>query len=184
VQTIESTQRRAQGGEAQPSGWHALWTHSQCEALVRDQLVARGFDVFLPQLERWSFRGSKRSRRTAPLFPGYLFLNHPGLDKHSYLEVCRVRGLVRILGERWDRLAVVPTTQIEAVRTILQSEAEPRPYPYLASGRRVRICEGPLRDVEGFLVDATDDRPLLVVSIELFCRSLSVEIDGNLVAPC
>ncbi len=182
---VNAMDPRSQGGEAQPSGpWHALWTHSQCEVLVRDQLAAKGFETFLPQIETWSFRGAKRARRAACLFPGYLFLHHPSIDKRSYLEIARVRGLVRILGERWDQLAVVPASQIEAVRRLLDAEERPQPYPYLAGGRRVRICGGPLRDIEGFLVEPPGDRSLLVISIELFCRSLSVEVDGNLVAPC
>ena len=151
---------------------------------MRDQLAAKGFETFLPQVEAWSFRGAMRTCRAACLFPGYLFLYHPSMDKRSYLEIARVRGLVRILGPRWDQLAVVPTSQIDAVRRILDAEERPKPYPYLACGRRVRICGGPLRDIEGFLVEPPANRALLVISIELFCRSLSVEVDGNLVAPC
>ena len=151
---------------------------------MRDQLAAKGFETFLPQIETWSFRGAKRTCRTTCLFPGYLFLHHPRMDKRSYVEIARVRGLVRILGERWDRLAVVPASQIDAVRAILGARLQPEPYPYLACGRRVRISGGPLRDVEGFLVEPPGSRALLVISIELFCRSLSVEVDGNLVAPC
>ena len=35
------------------------------------------------------------------MFPGYLFLHH-AMDKAAYVEVSKVRGLVQVLGERWD----------------------------------------------------------------------------------
>src|SRR5207253_6222835 len=37
--------------------WRVLWTHSNCEQLVADQLAARGFDPFLPTVETWCRRG-------------------------------------------------------------------------------------------------------------------------------
>ena len=40
------------------------------------------------------------------MFPGYLFVHH-AMDKHGYVQVLQARGVVRILGERWDRLAPV-----------------------------------------------------------------------------
>src|SRR5688572_22880797 len=32
-----------------PPPWHILWTRSHCEQSVSDQLVAAGFDPFLPR---------------------------------------------------------------------------------------------------------------------------------------
>ena len=110
------------GGEALPevvaetvtSPWRVLWTSSNCEQLVHDQLAAKGFDMFLPTVEAWSRRGRVRRLARVPMFGGYLFLRH-ALDKASYLEVYKARGLVRILGERWDRLDAVPDSEVEAI---------------------------------------------------------------------
>src|SRR5207249_190312 len=66
--------------------WRVLWTHSNCEQLVCDQLAAKGFDLFLPSVEAWSRRGGVRRLSRVPLFGGYLFLRH-AMDKASYLEV-------------------------------------------------------------------------------------------------
>jgi transcription antitermination factor NusG len=51
------------------------------------------------------------------------------------------------------------------------------PYPYLQTGQRVRITEGPFADVEGILVDRRQGKGLLVLSIHLFRRSVAVEVD-------
>src|SRR5437016_11792432 len=110
------------GGEALPEvvaesvtpPWRVLWTSSNCEQLVHDQLAARGFDMFLPTVEAWSRRGGVRRLSRIPMFGGYLFLRHV-MDKASYLEAYKTRGLLRILGERSDRLDVVPDSDTRAI---------------------------------------------------------------------
>jgi transcription antitermination factor NusG len=162
--------------------WHVLWTHSHCEQLVRDQLSAKGFHPFLPQIEVWSVRAGRRRLINAPMFPGYLFLND-AVDKQRHIEVCKARGLARILGEGWDRLAVVPEAEIAAIRQLAASRVPVFAHPYLRAGRRVRIVSGPLADVEGILVKARPEKGLLVLSVHILQRSVAVEVDVAQVVP-
>jgi transcription antitermination factor NusG len=161
------------------SPWRVLWTHSNCEQMVYDQLAAKGFDLFLPTLEAWSKRGGIRRLGRVPMFRGYLFLRH-AMDKTSYLEVCNARGLVRLLGERWDRLDAVPNSEIESVKKLVHSGLSILPYPYLQEGQRVRITEGPLADTEGIVVRVNPKKGLLVVSVNLLHRSVAVHLDCTL----
>src|SRR6266536_2545126 len=156
--------------------WHALWTRSHCEQLVHDQLAAKGFELFLPEVDVWSSRGGVRRLISAPMFPGYLFLHH-AMDKASYVEVVKARGLVKVLGEQWDRLHVVPDVQIEALQRVLAARAPVLPYPFLQEGQRVRIARGPLADVEGILVQSKPNKGLLVLSVTLLQRSVALAID-------
>jgi len=110
------------------------------------------------------------------MFPGYLFLHH-ALDQNSYIEVLKTRELVRILGDGYDRLAVVPDAEIDAIQKVVQAHLPALPYPYLREGQRVRITKGPLTGVEGILVHTKPNKGLLVLSIELFQRSVAVEVD-------
>jgi transcriptional antiterminator RfaH len=162
--------------------WYALWTHSHCEQLVRDQLAAAGFEVYLPLLQTWSRRGGKERLIPAPMFPGYLFVHHP-IDKHSYVEVLKTRGVVRILGERWDRLAAIPEGEIEGLQRVLGGGVPVLPHPYLQEGQRVRIEHGALAGVEGVLVRRRQNRGLLVLSVSLLHQSVAVEIDWAAVVP-
>jgi transcription termination/antitermination protein NusG len=159
--------------------WRVLWTHSNCEQLVHDQLAAKGFDLFLPTVQTWNRRGGVRQLTRVPLFRGYLFLRH-AMDKASFLEAYKTRGLVRILGERWDRLEVVPDSEIEAIQRVLDADLPILPHPYLREGQRVRITRGPLADVEGILVRANPKKGLLVVSVNLLQRSIAVQLDCTL----
>jgi transcription antitermination factor NusG len=156
--------------------WRVAWTRSNCEQLVYEQLVTKGFDLFLPTAEAWSRRGRVRVRGRVPLFRGYLFLRH-AVDKASYLEVCKARGLVRLLGQRWDQLEIVPDSEIDAIQKLVHSKLPVFPYPFLREGQRVRITDGPLTDVEGILVRGNPKKGLVVVSVELLQRSVAVQLD-------
>jgi transcription termination/antitermination protein NusG len=162
--------------------WIALWTHSHCEQRVYDQLIARQFHAFLPMIGVWSRRGNSRRVIPRPLFPGYLFLRH-AIDKSSYIEILKTRGLARILGDRWDRVSVVGDAEIDAIQRVLGAGLPAIPYLYLHVGQRVRIIDGPLKDVEGILVHNNPKKGLLVLSIDLLQRSVAVEVDCTLVTP-
>lgn len=144
--------------------------------MVHDQLTAKGFEIFLPTTGAWVRRGGARVLQRVPLFRGYLFLHHL-MDKAGYLEICQARGLVRLLGERWDRLEVVPDSEIAAIRTILRSGLTILPHPYLREGQRVRITSGPLADVEGILLESEADKGVLVISVHLLRRSIAIRLD-------
>jgi transcriptional antiterminator NusG len=160
--------------------WHVLYTRSHCEQLVHDQLIAKGFRLFLPKVEMWSRRVGVRRIAHTPLFPGYLFLHHT-MDKLSYIAVRKARGLVYILGERWDRLAVVPQVEMESIQTVVQSRVPILLHPYLREGQRVRITRGPLANVEGILIQTKSDKGLLVLSVDLLQRSIAIEVDCTIV---
>ena len=183
VRTAAIPDATAPRSAATPSAqWYALWTRSHTERLVYEQLAAKGFDAFLPTAEVWSWRAGARHRIQVPMFPGYLFLRH-AMDKAGYIEVRKVRGLVSILGESWDRLAAIPDREIDAIQTVVGAGLPVLPHIYLREGQRVRITRGPLADVEGILVRQNPNQGLLVLSVDLLHRSVAVEVDCTWVVP-
>jgi transcription antitermination factor NusG len=172
----------SQGLSLSARPWHVLWTHSHCEQMVYEQLAVRHFHPFLPKIGVWSVRAGRRRLLSAPMFPGYLFLND-ALDKAAHIEVRKARGLVRILGERWDRPAVVPEAEIEAIRRLAVAREPAIAHPYLREGRRARIVSGPLAELEGILVRMRPKKGLLVLSVHMLQRSVAVEVECTQVVP-
>jgi len=162
--------------------WFAIWTHSHCEQLVHDQLSAKGFCPFLPTVRTWSRRTGARRLIAVPMFPGYLFIHH-AVEKASYIEILKTKGIVQILGERWDRLSPVADAEIEALRRVVDTNVAVLPHPYLREGQRVRITDGPLAGVEGILVRSRPKHGLLVLSVNLLHQSVAVEVDCTTVVP-
>lgn len=74
------------------------------------------------------------------------------------------------------RPAVIPQEEIDAVRRMVESPLRIEPHSYLQCGERVRINDGPLQGVQGFLV-RKKNLFRVVVSLEVLGRSAGVEID-------
>ena len=176
LNTDQSAPRVSSDESPAHAQWFALWVRSHFEQLVEDQLSARGFHVFLPTIKMWSRRGGKRHVIPVPMFPGYLFVHH-AMDKHGYVQILQARGVVRILGERWDRLVPVDDAEIAAVQQLVTTDVHVLPHPYLREGHRVRIVDGPLNGIEGVLLQVKPGKGLLVVSVDLLQRSVAVEVD-------
>ena len=169
------------GGALTPAKWYAVWTRSHSERLVADQLAAKGFDVFLPRVGMWSRRGGVRHVIEVPMFSGYVFVNE-AMDKNAYIEVVKARGVVRVLGERWDSLSPIPDVEIDALRRVVDAGLSVKPHSYLREGQRVRITAGPLKGIDGLLVENRIDKGILVLSVDLLQRSVAVQIDCTWVA--
>jgi transcription antitermination factor NusG len=99
------------------------------------------------------------------------------MEKCSYIEIRKARGLVNILRERWDKLAVVPDTEVDAIQSVVQSQVPVLPHPYLREGQKVRIVHGPLAGTEGILLQTNVDKGLLILSVNLLQRSIAVKVD-------
>jgi transcription antitermination factor NusG len=152
--------------------WFAIYTRHQHEKMVAQILSAKGLQVFLPlynSTRRWKDR---TVQLTLPLFPGYLFLR--GMEERR-LQVVTTPGIVSILTVSGEP-AVIPESEIEAVRKAIEWGNRVEPHPFLRSGDRVRVIAGPLQGVEGILV-RKKNLCRLVLSVELLERSAAVEVD-------
>lgn len=162
--------------------WYALWLRSHYEYTVAEQLSARGFHAFLPEIPVWSKApGPKRTIRT-PMFPGYLFVRDT-LAKDRYLALLKVRGIVRVLEDGWSRLTPVPGEDIDAIQRLAAADVVVSPHAHLQQGDRVRVLAGPLSGLEGIFLQDKPSKGRLVVSVTLLGRSVAVDMDSAAVEP-
>jgi transcription termination/antitermination protein NusG len=162
--------------------WSVLWTHSNSERLVEQQLKGKGFETFLPMIKSWSRRRGAQLPVPLPMFPGYVFVRH-AIDKHTYIEMLKARGVVKILGGRWDCPASIPDDEIEDIRRVAAADVPVFQHRFLTEGQRVRIADGALAGLEGILISTKPHKGLLVVSVDLLQRSVAVEVESTQVRP-
>ncbi|HXX23504.1 MAG TPA: UpxY family transcription antiterminator [Terriglobia bacterium] len=152
--------------------WYAIYTRHQHEKVISQILTAKGLEVFLPlynSTRRWKDRTVHLS---LPLFPCYLFLR--GMEERR-LDVVTTPGIVSVLSVNGEP-AVIPESEVEAVRKAIEWGNRVEPHPFLRVGDRVRVISGPLQGLEGILV-RKKNLCRLVLSVELLERSASVEVD-------
>jgi transcription antitermination factor NusG len=158
--------------------WHALYTRHQHEKMTARMLAYKGIEVFLPlysTAHRWKDRTKKLS---LPLFPCYLFFRG-GLDRQ--LEIVSTPGVYSLVGAG-GQVAVIPDSEMQAIRRIVSSSLPAEPHQYLKSGDLVRVRFGPLAGIEGIFVRQKDQFKL-IVSVKLLRRSVAVEMDAAAVEP-
>jgi transcriptional antiterminator NusG len=173
---VAADERRLPSGSAQ---WYAIWTRSRHEQVVRDQLVRKQFESFLPTITRWSRWKDRKKKVDWPLFPGYCFAR---FDPHDTLPILKCTGVVSIVS--FDgKPAPIHEYEVDSIRLLVGSELQYDPCPLIREGMMVSVVHGPLRGVVGRLMRKDAKRATLVLSVDLIGQGVSVEVDAADVKP-
>ncbi len=162
------------------AAWYALYTRSRFEKKLMSDLAERSIEVFLPMREVLSRWKDRKKRIWLPLFPGYLFVHQVDTPANRY-RVLNVPGAVRFIGFNGQTVPI-PQEQIDGVRLFLESHLAIDPYPYMQIGRRVEVIAGPLKGIQGKLVQKRG-KFRFVLQVDLIRQAVSVEIDASDVRP-
>jgi transcription termination/antitermination protein NusG len=161
--------------------WYVIHARSRQEARVALALRQKGLEIFLPRITVCSRRQDRRLFLQLPLFPGYLFVRTV-LELQAYYEIIKHPGVVRLLGINGCP-GIVPPEQVDSIQAIVASDRTSYPWAYLGQGRQVRIMAGPLSGIVGTILRRRGNKPRLVVAVELFQRSVAVELENEAVEP-
>ena len=158
--------------------WYAIKTRSRHEKRVRDQLVQRDIDTFLPVCDTWRQWKDRKKKVELPLFPGYCFARFPLVERLRVLNVLGVADLVSING----RPEPVREDELAAIQQLLSTKLHYDPHPFLEEGMDVEVVRGPLAGVRGKLL-RKDRVTRLVLAVTLVKQSAVVEIHPADVIP-
>src|ERR1700730_2755305 len=132
------------------SNWYAVHTMARNEKRVAAKFQEKLICTFLPllqQIHRWSDR---RSIVEVPLFSCYAFVRMVQIVEER-LNVLRTPGVLGFVGSERQGTPI-PDEQIESLRKVISGNVPCLPYPFISSGKRVRIRGGALDGVEGIFV--------------------------------
>ena len=155
--------------------WYVLFVRSNQEKRVARGLHERGVEHLLPcysSLRHWKDR---RVRLEMPLFPGYVFIHLPFVER---LKALTVPNVVSLVGRK-DYPAVISPEEISWIRCgVAHGQAEP--HEYLKVGQRVMITDGPLSGMQGILT-RRGNGARVVISLGSIARAFMVEVDESIV---
>jgi transcription antitermination factor NusG len=159
--------------------WYALAVKPQYEFRAFQGLAdLPGVEGFLPSYKDKRIWSDRVKILDAPLFPGYVFARFEYPARR--VPVLRVAGVRSIIGFG-HYPSPLPEEEIGTIRTLVSSSFPVRPWPFLHEGQRVRVEHGPLRGVEGIVLEQKDEWRM-VVSVELLQRSVSVLLDRSVLS--
>lgn len=139
--------------------WYAAYTNSRAEKKVLKELQQRGIEAYLPLqkiLRQWSDR---RKWVEEPLLRCYIFVK---IAKPDYYNVLNTQGIVRYI--TFEGKAVpIPENQIDVLRKVVATEADVEvTSDKFEPGDKVKVVSGPLRGLEGEMVDFRGSRRVMV----------------------
>ncbi len=151
--------------------WYALFVRSNQEKRVVLHLQDRAVEYFLPAYEstrRWQDR---KVKLLTPLFPGYVFVKLPFIERS---RVVFIPNVVSLVGSRIAP-SVITDDEIEWIRRGME-HGNAQPHPYLNIGSRVVIKAGAMVGMEGILIRAQNSTRVLI-SLNSIARTFVVEVD-------
>lgn len=122
--------------------WFAAHTQPQKEVVAQKNLLAQGFEVYLPQYKRTRRHARKVETILSPLFPRYIFVELD-LDLDRWRSINGTRGISYLLMTN-DKPVSVPCDVITSLKS---QESDQGLLPvesliHFMKGDSVRIVEG------------------------------------------
>lgn len=154
--------------------WFALYTKPRSEFKAAEQLNAVNIHYYLPvvtKLKQWSDRKKKIDE---PLIKSYIFIYASEAERLRSLEQF---SIVRCLYER-GRPAPIPDWQIENLKKMLEEKADVFVSDGLIKGAKIKIIDGPFKDVTGILVEDYKGKSL-AVSLDLLNRTVIAHLTSE-----
>lgn len=157
--------------------WYAIQTRYLCERRVRDGLLTKGFEVYLPEFEVERQWRDRRKRVMVSAFSGYLFLAMvPTVENR--VRVIETDNVVRLLGGAQGPIPV-SADELYLIRRALEQHGQffhhPFAEPGLEAGDLVRVIRGPLTGLVGRFV-ARKNGGRLVLSVTSIAQSIATEV--------
>ena len=176
-------------GTAMEHRWYAIQTTAGHENKVRSLIERRIQEdaraeeekpirqALVPTQEVVEIKNGKKVNVERKLYPGYVLVEMVA-NQETLHVINNIQGVIKFVGQGRDPM---PLRQEEVNRLLGVAEAvtesEPKEeIPFLV-GQVVEIIEGPFSDFSGAVEEVLPDKGKVRVSVSLFGRPTSVELD-------
>jgi transcription antitermination factor NusG len=157
--------------------WFVLFVRANQEKKTAQRLLSYEVEHYLPcfrSVRQWKDR---RVTLEMPLFPGYVFVRLPFLERRKVLSLPNVVSLV---GSK-SSPSIVSAEEIDSIRRGVEF-GNAAPHPKLVVGQRVAITSGVLRGMQGILL-RSQNNTRVVVAVDSISRCFAVEVDISCLKP-
>lgn len=147
--------------------WFALYTKPRSEFKAAKQIEEALVEFYLPSITRLKQWSDRKKKVTEPLLRGYIFIFAD--EKERILSLSQP-AIVRCVCDKGTP-AKIPVWQIDNLRKMLQTDTEYIIKEGLVPGVKIKILDGPFKDVIGVYREEANEKTI-AVSIELLNRSV------------
>lgn len=174
-----------------PRRWYALHVLTTKEYEVCEKLKwgakQRGIEdwvvnVLVPKERVTERRGGTPKVVEHKCFPGYILVQlpeHPEQYPELWSLIRETQGITGFVSSRRNVPTPIPDEEVEGIIAIMTGEQEaPKPKLEFSVGDRVKIVEGPFSNFVGRIEEINVDRSTLKISVEIFSRTTTIEVES------
>jgi transcription termination/antitermination protein NusG len=170
--------------------WYAVQTTSGHENKVRS-LIQRKIDAdphppeeraimeaLVPTQEVVEIKNGKKVNVERKIYPGYVLVKMI-MDQDTIHTLTGIQGVIKFVGHERNMPQPLRDDEVNrllGIATDAEQEAPKEEIPFLV-GQAVAITEGPFTDFNGTVEEVMADKGKVRVSVSLFGRPTSVELD-------
>lgn len=158
--------------------WYCVRTHMKREQMAAEHLRRLiGVEAFSPRLRYRKATARGRIWWVEPLFPGYILARfHLDEMKRQVNHCMGVRGIVHF----GNTIPVIPEVAVESLRDeVLKRSATDTvtTAPTIVVGDEVEVADGPLRGMNGVVLNLSPATERVRVLFEFMGESQPIELD-------
>jgi transcription antitermination factor NusG len=152
--------------------WYVAHTRPRCEKKLLQYCEREKLDARL-----LCYQSVRKYRRKTvvfrkPLFPGYLFLLMQPEKRGAVLQSDHLANLLEIADQD------LFVRQLDEVMRALETDLEIRLAPTIGEGVRVKIKNGPLRGIEGW-VEKRYGMTTVLIRLDFIGQAAAVKLDAS-----
>lgn len=136
----KSTRRQGFTSNQEDASWHAFYVMPKAERKVKDKLLLKGLEAYLPLYESIRFWSDRKKKIKIPLISGVVFVR---LNPAQLSEALATPGVVNVI-RYMKRPAVIRDYEIENLKILTEQTSgyDILDQPVFEEGEMVKVVQG------------------------------------------
>lgn len=145
--------------------------------IVRGNIAKEVFDVVVPTKPVIKIKKGQKIQEMQKLFPGYVFIN-ANIAGDAYNIINSIPKVMGFLGAK-NNPQPVADQKMQEILNLSSSEVADNKNTIFEVGETLNIIEGPFESFSGVVEEFDSEKQKIKISVLIFGRSTSVELDVN-----
>ena len=169
------------------NNWYIVQTFSGFEQKVaetlkdivkKQELNEKIENILVPMHEVTEVKRGKRVQRKKKYFPSYVLVKME-MNKELYHMIKNIQKVTGFLGGSGSPASVSEKEIDKIMGSIKEGTLVPKTQVTFDIGEQVRVCEGPFASFSGLVEEVDEEKSRLKVSVSIFGRPTTIELEYN-----
>ncbi len=132
-------------------------------------------EVLVPSKQIFKIKKGQKVQETQKLFPGYVFIN-ANINSEAYNALNSIPKVIGFLGKK-NTPEPVADAKMQDILSSSNEQTVSNKHVIFETGETLNVIEGPFESFSGVVEDFDPEKQKVKISILIFGRATSVELD-------